>query len=170
MNTADYLLLALLIISAVVGLMRGFLREVIALLAWIIGVLAAWHLGPLLEPHLGGLLAGPQVRPWVARAVLLAAVLLVGAAVGAVSTHFVRLSIFSGMDRLLGFLFGLLRGLIMLGVVVIACQTLQLDGERWWHKSVLIPYGEDVASALRSLVGEPLKPRHAYSVLNSVDR
>jgi membrane protein required for colicin V production len=170
MNTADYLLLLLLVITAVVGLMRGFLREVIALLAWVIGVLAAWHLGRLLEPHLGGLLAGPQVRPWVARAMVLAAVLLLGAAAGAVGTHFVRLSIFSGMDRLLGFFFGLLRGVVMLGVFVISCQTLQLDSERWWHKSLLVPYGEDVASVLRSLVGEELKGRRAYSVLNSVDR
>jgi membrane protein required for colicin V production len=170
MNTADYILLAVLVITAVVGLMRGFLREVISLLAWIIGVLVAWHLGRLLEPHLGGLLAGPQVRPWVARAVLLAAVLLVGAAAGAISTHFVRLSIFSGMDRLLGFFFGLLRGVVMVGVFIIACQALQLDGERWWHKSLLVPYGEDIASVLRSLVGDELKGRRAYSVLSSVDR
>jgi membrane protein required for colicin V production len=170
MNTADYLLIALLIISTIVGFMRGFLREVVALLAWIIGVLVAWHLGPLLEPHLGGLLAGPQVRPWVARALLLVAFLLLGAAAGALLSHFVRLSIFSGMDRLLGLVFGLLRGLIVLGVLVIFCQTLRLDGERWWHKSLLIPYGESIASALRSLLGEEPRARRAYSVLNTEDR
>ena len=170
MNTADYLLIALLVISAIVGVMRGFQREAIALTAWLIGVLAAWHFGPLLEPHLGGLLAGPQVRPWVARAVLLVGILLLGAAVGALVVHFVRLSIFSGMDRLLGFVFGLLRGLVMLGVLVIFCQTLRLDGERWWHKSLLVPYGEDIASVLRSVLGEELKGRRAYSVLNTVNR
>jgi membrane protein required for colicin V production len=170
MNTADYLLIALLVISAIVGVMRGFLREAIALTAWLIGVLAAWHFGPLLEPHLGGLLAGPQVRPWVARAVLLVGILLLGAAVGALVVYFVRLSIFSGMDRLLGFVFGLLRGLVMLGVLVIFCQTLRLDGERWWHKSLLVPYGEDIASVLRSVLGEELKGRRAYSVLNTVNR
>ena len=170
MNTADYLLIALLVISAIVGVMRGFLREAIALTAWLIGVLAAWHFGPLLEPHLGGLLAGPQVRPWVARAVLLVGILLLGAAVGALVVYFVRLSIFSGMDRLLGFVFGLLRGLIVLGVLVIFCQTLRLDGERWWHKSLLIPYGESIASALRSLLGEEPRARRAYSVLNTEDR
>ena len=170
MNTADYLLIALLVISAIVGVMRGFLREAIALTAWLIGVLAAWHFGPLLEPHLGGLLAGPQVRPWVARAVLLVGILLLGAAVGALVVYFVRLSIFSGMDRLLGFVFGLLRGLVMLGVLVIFCQTLRLDGERWWHKSLLVPYGEDIASVLRSVLGEESKGRRAYSVLNTVNR
>ena len=53
-----------------------------------------------------------------------------------------RLSLFSGIDRLLGFLFGLLRGMVLLGVFVILAQLLQLEAERWWRQSMLIPYGE----------------------------
>ena len=155
MSTADSLLLVLVCLSAVVGLLRGFLREVIALLSWFVALALAWHLGTRLEPYLGGVLAEPQVRPWAARLIVLGAVLLIGAAVGAIVSYWVRLSIFSGMDRFLGFLFGLLRGILIMGVVVIFCQTLRLDGERWWHRSMLIPYAEHVAAALRTLVGAP---------------
>jgi len=66
----------------------------------------------------------------------------------------VRLSIFSGMDRLLGFAFGLLRGLVLLGVFVILGQLLRLQEEQWWRHSMLIPYGESMANGLRMLVGE----------------
>src|SRR5260370_23085082 len=69
-------------------------------------------------------------------------------------THFVRLSIFSGMDRFLGLVFGLLRGVVLLGVFVILGQLLRLEGEKWWTRSLLIPYGESVANGLRALVGE----------------
>ncbi len=160
MNTVDYLILAVVVVSAIVGLLRGFLREVIALIAWFVALALAWHLGSELEPYLGGLLAAPQVRPWAARLIVLAAVLIAGSFIGAIIAHLVRLSIFSGTDRFLGFLFGLLRGVVILGVLVLFCQTLRLDGERWWHRSMLIPYSERVASALRTLVGASGRERH----------
>jgi membrane protein required for colicin V production len=165
MIVIDYLIIALIAISAIVGLARGLLREVIALVTWIVALLVAWHLAPSLEPYLGGWLASPHVRPWVARAILLFCVLLIGAGIGAVTVHLVRLSIFSSMDRFLGFVFGLVRGLVILGVFVLFCQMLRLDGESWWHHSLLIPYGEHLAGAVRLLVGGALEG-HDLSVLN----
>jgi membrane protein required for colicin V production len=155
MTLADYLIIAAIVISAVAGAMRGFLREAVALGAWIIALFVAWHFADLIEPYLGGLLADPEVRPWAARVIIVALVLLLGALVGALLAHFVRLSIFSGMDRLLGLAFGILRGFVLLGVFVILGQLLLLPAEGWWRSSLMIPYGESVANGLRSLVGEP---------------
>ena len=56
MNPTDYLVIAAIIISAVVGALRGFLREAVALAAWIIALFVAWHFSDLIEPHLGGLI------------------------------------------------------------------------------------------------------------------
>jgi membrane protein required for colicin V production len=130
----------------------------VAVLAWIIALFIAWHFSDLVEPHLGGLLAGSAVKPWAARVIIVLIILLLGAAIGAILSHFVRLSMFSGMDRFLGLVFGLLRGVVLLGVFVILGQVLRLDDERWWTRSLLIPYGESVANGLRTLVGE--KPVH----------
>jgi membrane protein required for colicin V production len=154
MNVADYLVIAAVVISAVIGAMRGFLREAVAVVSWLLALFIAWHFADVVEPHLGGLLAGSYVKPWAARIIIVILILLLGAAVGAVLSHFVRLSIFSGMDRFLGLIFGLLRGVVLLGVFVILGQLLRLDGERWWTRSLLIPYGESVANALRGMVGE----------------
>jgi membrane protein required for colicin V production len=155
MNITDYLVIAAIIISAIVGSVRGFLREAIALVTWIIALFIAWHFSDLIAPHMGGLLGGSNVRTWAARVILVALVLLLGAGIGASVSRFVRLSIFSGMDRLLGFVFGALRGFVLLGVFVILGQLLRLDGERWWAHSLLIPHGESIANGLRALVGEP---------------
>ena len=54
----------------------------------------------------------------------------------------------------LGFAIGVLHAAIVLGVLVMICQLLRLDGERWWHESRLIPYAERVANGLRTLVGD----------------
>ena len=154
MNATDYVMIAAIILSAVVGAARGFLREAIAVAAWLIALLIAWHFSDLLGPHLGGLMSDSAVRPWAARIIIVVLVLLFGAALGAVLGHFVRLSIFTGMDRLLGFFFGLVRGFVLLGVFVILGQLLRLEGEHWWRGSLLLPYGESMANGLRTLVGE----------------
>src|ERR1700732_5282071 len=160
MNLTDYLVIAAVVASAIVGAARGFLREAVALGAWVIALFLAWHFSDLIAPHLGGLLSDSEVRPWAARVIIVTLVLLLGALVGATLAHFVRLSIFSGVGRLLGFAFGVLRGFVLLGVFVILGQLLRLQDERWWRHSVLIPYGESIANGLRTLVGEE-RVRHA---------
>ncbi len=154
MNWADYLLLALIAFSCIAGLMRGLLREVISLLTWVAGIVIAWKYAGLLEPRLGGTLANEALRPWAARVLIFIVVLLIGTAIGMLVTHFVRLSIFSGMDRLLGGVFGLLRGVVMIGLIVILCHGLRLQQEPWWRGSLLMPSAERAANVLRSLIGE----------------
>jgi membrane protein required for colicin V production len=159
MNFVDYVVIAVVLISAAIGIIRGFLREAIALATWILALLIAWKFSDLIEPYLGGLLADPMVRPWAARTLIVLFVLLLGMATGAIVAYFVRLSIFSGMDRFLGFFFGLLRGLLLVGIFVALGQLVHLESENWWKRSILIPYGEDVASALRAIVGEQMAMR-----------
>ncbi len=154
MGWIDWLLLAMVLFSCIAGLMRGLLRELIALATWIIEVWEAWHFSGLIEEHLSSSLQGGAVGRWVGRGLILLAVVLVGGAIGALVNHLMRLSIFSGTDRAFGALFGLLRGLVMLGLFVMLCHAVRLDGESWWHRSLLVPYAERAANVLRGLVGE----------------
>lgn len=154
MNWADYLIIVLLVFSCAAGAMRGLLREVISLVTWVAGIWIAWGFSDWLEPHLGGALADSAVRPWAARTLIFLAVLLIGTAVGAIVGHYVRLSIFSGMDRLLGVLFGALRGAVVVGLLTILCHAVRLDDESWYRGSTLVPYAERAGNVLRAIVGE----------------
>lgn len=154
MNWLDYLLLALVVFSTVAGLMRGLLREVIALVTWITAVWFAWSYSGLVESHLGGALANEGVRTWAARAIVFFIVILIGSAIGLIVNRLVRLSLFSGLDRACGAGFGLLRGLVMVGLFVIFCHAVRLDGEPWWRSSLLVPSAEHAANVLRVMVGE----------------
>jgi membrane protein required for colicin V production len=158
MTIPDYVIIAAILISALIGAARGLLREGIALATWIVALILAWHFSDLVEPHLGGVLSAVTVKPWVARLVVLGGVLLIGALIGSVVGQFVRLSIFQGMDRLGGFAFGALRGLLLFGIFVMLGQLLRLDKDHWWRESHLIPVGESVANAVRFLVGEGAQP------------
>jgi membrane protein required for colicin V production len=154
MNWTDYLLIALLAFSSIAGLMRGLLREVISLITWVAAVWIAWTFSSSLEPYLGGALRDAAVRPWAARAIIFVAVLLAGAATGALLSHFVRLTVFSGIDRLLGMLFGLLRGVVVLGLLAMLAHAVRLHEEPWYRGSMLVPYAEQAGNVMRALVGE----------------
>ena len=78
MTAVDYILIAVIILSVIFGAIRGFLRESIALLAWLVGLWIAWKYSGLLEPHLGGALAGTALQTWAARGILLLAVVIAG--------------------------------------------------------------------------------------------
>jgi membrane protein required for colicin V production len=166
MNLADYLVIAAVLISATIGAVRGFLREAIALITLIVALFLAWQFADVLEPYLGGLLSKPPASTWAARTIIFILVLLLGMGIAAVLSYFVRLSLFSGTDRFLGFLFGLLRGIVLLGVFVILGQLLQLDSNRWWQSSKLMPAGESIANGLRAIVGETLAKTSGISAAN----
>ena len=164
MTVVDYVILGILLFSAVAGLMRGFLREVCSLVTWILAFWAAWHFGPVVEPYLGGRLADPPFSTWAGRVVVFILVLITGSIIGALVSYLVRLSLFNALDRLLGFVLGAARGILVLGLLAIIGQSARLDGEAWCKHSKLVPYAANVAKGLRAIGGDRLG--HG---LNSVD-
>ncbi|HEV7609921.1 MAG TPA: CvpA family protein [Steroidobacteraceae bacterium] len=157
MIAVDYIIIAILIISAVMGLVRGLLREAIAVITWFLAIILAWSFGSTLEPMLGGILVGSPMRIWAARAIIFVFVLLLGGAVSVILGHFVRVSMFAGMDKFLGFVFGIIRGVVIVGAFTIAIQALRMDEDARWKNSRLMPYAIGVADALRGIVGEKLE-------------
>ena len=90
MNGADWFIVLLILLSSVIGAMRGLIREGIALVTWLLGLYLAWTFSDVVEPHLGGLLAQDGVRVWVARLVILLVVLLIGTIAGLILQYVVR--------------------------------------------------------------------------------
>jgi membrane protein required for colicin V production len=155
---ADVLILLILLGSTLIGALRGFIREAVSVAFWILAIWAAWRIGPMVEPHLGGLLADPSVAPWVGRLVVLVLVLLVGWGVGMVSSYFTRSLGLGPLDRVIGLFFGIVRGLVLVGLLVIGGELLHMNGEEWWDRSRLVPYGETIGDWLRAMVGEKGEP------------
>jgi membrane protein required for colicin V production len=156
MVTLDYIIIGVVLVSAFAGMMRGFLLTVCSLVTWVLAVWLAWKFAPSLVPHLGGALRVEPYGLWASRTIFFFAVLVVGAIIGVGVKHFARMSLFSGTDRFLGFLLGMLRGVVVLGVLTILGQTLRLDREDWWRSSHLAPQVTPVASVLRALAGDQL--------------
>ena len=158
MTAADVLIALIVLGSTLLGLLRGFVREAVSLAFWILAIWAAWKFGPIVEPHLGGLLADSKVAPWIGRLVVLVLVLLIGWATGMMLTHFARSAGLGPLDRAIGLLFGIVRGMVLMGLMIIGGELLHLNQEDWWGRSKLVPYGEAVGDWLRAMVGERGEP------------
>ena len=154
MSVIDYLLAAVVALSVFIGFFRGFMREAISLVTWALAVWVALRFSFVVEPWLGVLDNSPAVRLWVARGVLFVGVLVIGALINHLMGRLVRGTGLSGTDRMLGMLFGLGRGALVVGVMVLAAQFAGLDEDAWWEDSALVPYGERIAEGLVELADE----------------
>lgn len=153
----DYLLIAIVLVSALFGVLRGFIREALSLATWIAAVWLAWALAPAAVPLLGGL-DSAQARLWLARVLLFVAVVALGALVSHFVASLIRRSALSGVDRGLGALFGLARGALLMALVVVAVQAVVLQPGTWWTESRIAPYGLAVAAWVGGLFDEPAAP------------
>ncbi|GAC1330027.1 MAG: CvpA family protein [Steroidobacteraceae bacterium] len=158
MTGADVLIAVVLLGSTVIGLLRGFVREAVSVVFWIVAIWSAWKFGPVVEPHLGGVLTNPNIAPWVGRLTVLVLVLLIGWVVAMLLSYFTRSLGLGAMDRVFGLMFGILRGMVLVGLMVIGGELLHLNQEEWWGRSKLVPYGETTGDWLRAMVGEKGDP------------
>jgi membrane protein required for colicin V production len=154
----DVLILVVLVGSTVIGALRGFIREAVSVVFWILAIWGAWQFGPVIEPHLGGLLADPSIAPWVGRLVILVLILLMGWVAGMLLSYFTRSMGLGPLDRAIGVLFGVVRGMVLVGLMIIGAELLHMNQEEWWGRSKLVPYGEAVGDWLRAMVGERGEP------------
>ena len=168
MTGADVVILLIVLGSTAIGALRGFMREAVSLVFWIIAIWASWMIGPLVEPHLGGLLAERQVAPWVGRLVILVLVLLVGWGLGWLLSYFTRSMGLGPVDRVIGVVFGAARGMVLVGLLIIGGELLHMNHEHWWGRSLLVPYGEKVGDWLRAMVGEQGEPWAKLERLTSI--
>ena len=139
MNWADYAILAVLALSVLMGLWRGFIGEVLALVCWVLAFWTAWMFGPALADRFSASISTPSVRVLLAYVVCFVTVLIAGAIVGFLMRKLVEGSGLSGSDRLLGMVFGLVRGFALVTLVVLLMGFTPFRRDPWWNQSRLLP-------------------------------
>ena len=139
MNAADWVIVCVIVVSTLLSLMRGFTREGLSLVTWVLAILGARILSPSLSAMFIGTIVSPELRELAAFACLFLAILVVGMLVTHIIAESVSGSGLSAGDRLLGMAFGFARGILVV-VVAIAFTSRWLAAEPWWQKSQFIPH------------------------------
>jgi membrane protein required for colicin V production len=153
LNWIDVAILMVTGISCMFGLWRGFVREVLSLLAWIAALLIARVYSPDLAPLLGGWIASEPMQKVFAFAVLFIVTLIVGAMINHLVAKLIDISGLKLTDRLLGGVFGIARGVVILMVFVYFGASF-FAIEPWWIESKFIPYGIDLLELTRVYVAD----------------
>jgi membrane protein required for colicin V production len=145
----DWALVAVLALSTVVSLFRGFFKEAISVCTWVAAVWAAWKFGPQLAGGLTEWLSTSVLRLWAARAIILIGVLFVGGMLNWLFGMLLHRTGLSGTDRVIGMVFGAGRGVILIGLIIVILELMGFNETPWWQESKLIPYAAPVVDTIR---------------------
>jgi membrane protein required for colicin V production len=155
MNWADWTILAILAVSSLISLKRGFVKEALSLAVWVVAFVVAMTFRDQLATLLVNSIATPSVRDMVAFGILFAATLIVGAMVNYLIGELVRMTGLSGTDRLFGMIFGMARGVIVvMAVLLLVPPVIPIDKDPWWQQSSLIPHFMSLEAWSRQLAGQ----------------
>lgn len=134
----DWFLLGALVVSILIGVWRGFTREILGLATWILALVAAFLLSPVAEAHLHSHIAVESVRRAAAYGIVFFVALLIGGIVTHLVSSLVRKSPLSGLDRTVGAGFGLARGVLLAVILVWLVGLTPARQDAWWKQSVLV--------------------------------
>ncbi|APR95903.1 colicin v production transmembrane protein [Pandoraea thiooxydans] len=150
LTSVDYLALVIVAGSMLLGMWRGFLREVFALIGWVVAFFVARALAPTVTRWLPGDLPGREVTQGLLAFVLVfVAVVFLAGIVNSLLGKLVEISGLRPADRGLGTLFGVVRGVVILMILVCAARLTDAPQQTFWQQSLLRPYVEQGLQVLR---------------------
>jgi membrane protein required for colicin V production len=155
----DWAIIAVLAISTLMSLRRGFLKEALSLGTWIAAFVVARQFHGPMDQLLETQIVDSLMRSIAAFAALFVGTLLVGAALGFLLGALINSTGLSSTDRVLGMVFGFARGALIVTVVIGLLNLTPLVNDSWYTTASLVPHFETVAQwALEQLSASGFKP------------
>jgi membrane protein required for colicin V production len=140
MNWADWTIVAIVGVSSLISLTRGFVREAISLVIWALAFFIALSFHERLAVLLQDSVQSASLRYIFSFAALFVATLVLGSMVKYLLAELVKVAGLRSTDRLLGTVFGLGRGIIIvMALLLLLPMGIPVDRDVWWQQSVLIP-------------------------------
>lgn len=136
MSWLDYAILGVLAVSVVWGILRGFVREVISLAGWVLAFLAANAVADPLGDALPTSISSPEVRVLAAFLIVFIFTLSIATMVGMLLSKLLKSAGLGGLDRTLGGLFGLARGVVILLALAITAGLTTAPRHPLWKESI----------------------------------
>ena len=131
-NPVDVVVLVVITVSALLALVRGFVAEVLAIVAWITAIaVTAYGTGPTL-PHVESYMGSGLTSMAITVGALFCGTLAIMSALSYAASRFMRNNHLSAIDRSMGFLFGMVRGgllVCLIYICVVFVFPLPNDGE-----------------------------------------
>ena len=148
----DYTIAGIIVISALAGFLRGFIKEAFALLTWVVafwvGINYSHDVSVLFQKYINY----PSARIALGFAVLFLTTLILGSLLSYLLAQLVQKTGLTGSDRLLGMGFGLFRGAFLVALLIMLAGFTPLPEDPWWKQSRLIPPFQNLALWLKDRI------------------
>lgn len=162
MTAFDYAVLLIVGISILISVMRGLVREALALTGWVAAFWIAAHFTVPLAPLLPTAIPGETLRLLAAFIILFLGTLLIASLMTIALAELVKKLGLGAVDRGLGALFGLMRGLLIMLVLVLLAGLTPLPHEGFWRNAMLSAPFEALVVGIKPWMPEKLAKRISY--------
>lgn len=158
----DYFVLGVVALSLLIGVWRGVVSEILALVAWVAAFIAARTWAGLVGEWIASGIAEPVWRQVVGFLVILVLVLVLFALARWLVSLLLKAVGLAPLDRVLGALFGIARGILVVWVGVLLAGLSALPQQQWWRQAVLAPPLETAVLAAKPWLPPDLAKRIRY--------
>lgn len=152
MSIVDYVIIGIILVSTLISLVRGFVKEVISLLTWVAAFVVALGFSQMASRLVPPAVDIPSARVAIAFMVLFVLVLIVGGIINWAISTLVNKTGLTGTDRSVGMVFGLTRGVFIIAILILLAGLTAAPQAPWWHDSVLLPHFTVVAEWIKALL------------------
>jgi membrane protein required for colicin V production len=168
MTWFDYTVLLVIGASALVAVLRGFVREVLSLVSWVAAFVAASAFAGQLAPLLPEAIPNDSLRMLAAFMLVFGATLLAMVVITLAIVELVRVVGLGFVDRVLGLVFGLVRGLLIVLIAVLLAGLTRLPEEQGWRDAMLSQPLEVLALSVRAYLPADLARKIRYDAPQQV--
>lgn len=159
----DVVIISLVVLSAILSLFRGFVKEALALITWLVALWVAMAFYEELATWLSQWIAVPSAQKVTAFALLFICVLLLGAMVNYLAGKLVDKTGLTGTDKMLGVVFGIARGAVIVAILVLLAGLTPVPQDPWWQESQFLGYFEQLAMWMRDFLPSEIANNITYA-------
>ncbi len=159
----DYIIIVIIAVSTVISLLRGFVRESLALAGWILAIWVSMmymhQMAIFITPYIN---VPPSILSLISFMILFVITLILAALVTNLGANLVDKTGLSGTDRAIGMLFGIARGILIVGVLVLLAGFTMVPQDPWWKESVLISHFQQLAVQMKAFLPSHIAAKLHY--------
>ena len=159
----DVVIISLVVLSAILSLFRGFVKDALALITWLVALWVAMAFYEELAAWLSQWIAVPSAQKVTAFALLFICVLLLGAMVNYLAGKLVDKTGLTGTDKMLGVVFGIARGAVIVAILVLLAGLTPVPQDPWWQDSMFLGYFEELAMWMRDFLPSEIANNITYA-------
>lgn len=152
MTIIDWVILAIILISTLMSLWRGAVREIISLTTWVLAAFVGFKFNHLLVPFFSAFTTHEPLQLGASFLTLAILVVIIGTIIGVALSAAISKIGLGVLDKILGLGFGFARAILLIAVVILFAKNTELPSDKEWKQSMLLPHFDVVVDYINQWI------------------